>query len=74
MNLQHRANGYLPAVCFNRSERILIDDSGYYYKTREGEVVGSFATEAAARYDMNKFLELIELEKEFLEMDFLMAA
>jgi hypothetical protein len=74
MNKRNRINGFLPAVCFNRSDRILIDDDGYCYKTREGKIIGSFETEAAAKYDMNRFIELIELEKKFQESDSLMAA
>ncbi|WP_444997271.1 DUF6316 family protein [Aliikangiella sp. IMCC44359] len=73
MNAQYRKNGFIPPVYFNRSSRIFNNDSGYYYKTREGEVRGSFPTEAEARYDLNHFVELIQLEQELQSMDFQVA-
>jgi hypothetical protein len=74
MSAQNRKDDLLPLVCFNRSNRINNKAGGYYYNTREGEVRGSFATEAKARYDLNQFIELIMLEKELQAIELLLAA
>lgn len=56
MTTQGRANGYLPASAFTRKERVVIDDSGFHYRTREQKLVGPFDTESAAIFDLNCFV------------------
>ncbi len=64
MNNQQRAHTYVPASFFNRSDRILIDDNGFYYKTREGATAGPFLTESKALFDLNIFIKITEIEVE----------
>jgi len=56
METQGRANGYLPAAAFTRKERMVIDDDGYHYRTREQKLVGPFETESAAIFNLNRFV------------------
>ncbi len=56
MQTQGRANGYLPASAFTRKDRLVIDDNGYHYKTRENKLVGPFSTELAAIFDLERFV------------------
>lgn len=51
---------------FTRSERLVIDDNGYHYRTREGELIGPFVTESQALYDLNSFVELSVLQQQLL--------
>ena len=74
MNNQQRAHSYVPASLYNRSERIVIADDGYFYKTREGEVLGPFHTESKALFDLNIFLNILEIEKELKQGKFNIAA
>ena len=60
MYSQPRANGVLPAEAFTRKARIVIDDRGYHFKTRGGELVGPYHSELSAINELNKFI----LEKE----------
>ena len=53
-----RSNGYLPAGAFSRTERIVIDDAGFYFKTRSHELVGPFETEAHANYELAMFINV----------------
>ena len=64
MNNQQRAHTYVPASLFKRSDRIVIDDNGYYYKTREGGITGPFITEAKTLFDLNIFILTTEVELE----------
>ncbi len=54
---------------FHRKERLVICDTGIYYKTREQKLVGPFATESKAKLDLNIFIEVISIEKQ-LEADY----
>ena len=71
---QLRADEFLVSVSFERTNRIILENRQYSYKTREGDTVGPFSTEAEAKYDMNQFIELAGLEKEFRQLDFQTAA
>jgi len=65
MQLQGREGGYLPASAFTRTHRIVINDNGYYFKTREQSILGPFPTEAETLFELNVFIEIKEIEKEF---------
>lgn len=57
METQGRANGYLPASAFTRKERVVINDDGYHYRTREQKLVGPFETEAATIFALERFVD-----------------
>lgn len=65
MQLQGRACGYLPASAFNRTNRIVISDQGYFFKSRESRFNGPFPTEARAKFELNLFIEIKRIEEEF---------
>lgn len=69
MQIQGRIDGYLPASAFNRTQRIVIGDGGYHFKTREDSIVGPFHTEAEARFELNLFVEIKQIEREFSTLD-----
>lgn len=52
---------------YDRSERFVIADDGYYYRTREGELRGPFVTQSEANFDLNIFLEVITIEQQLNE-------
>ena len=62
MESQGRANGYLPASAFTRKERIVIDDKGFHYRTRERKLVGPFDSESATIFDLNRFVKTKKAE------------
>lgn len=64
METQGRANGYLPAAAFTRKERIVIDDEGYHYRTREQKLVGPFDSEAATTIALDRFVSTKMQESE----------
>lgn len=74
MYTQSRTNGYLPASAFTRKERMVIDDSGYYYKTREGEQIGPFPTQSCANFDLNIFIHVKAIELELSSIQSLKVA
>ncbi|WP_444996996.1 DUF6316 family protein [Aliikangiella sp. IMCC44359] len=53
-----------PSTLYKRSDRFVVNDSGFFYKTREGDLHGPFSTESSALFDLNIFLEIIEIEKQ----------
>ena len=63
MDTQNRAEGILPSYCFNRSERLLMDDNGYYCHTREGLIIGPFKTESLVIFQLNKFIASLQTAK-----------
>ena len=65
MQLQGRATGYLPASAFTRTNRIVISDQGYFFKSRESRFNGPYPTEAKARFELNLFIEIKRIEQEF---------
>ena len=66
-NNAHRMEDPYQYIHFKRSSRIVHDDDGFHYRTREGELVGPFSTEAKAKYDLNTFLKVVAIEKELGE-------
>ncbi len=65
MQLQGRASGYLPASAFTRTNRIVIGDRGYYFKSRDSQINGPYPTEAKAKFELNLFIEIKRIEEEF---------
>jgi len=57
MNYQSRAQGYFPGSFFRRSNRIIVNQNGYHYRTRSGKTVGPFATEIDAIVDLDDFIQ-----------------
>ncbi|MET1254425.1 DUF6316 family protein [Aliikangiella maris] len=49
---------------FSRSNRFVKQDGELFYRTREGELHGPFSTESSALFDLNIFLEVVEIEKQ----------
>lgn len=52
---------------YDRSDRFVVADDGFYYRTREGEVRGPFVTQSEANFDLNIFLEVISIEQQLNE-------
>ncbi len=65
MQLQGRSTGYLPASAFTRTNRIVIGDRGYYFKSRDNQLNGPYPTEAETRFELNLFIEIKRIEEEF---------
>jgi len=73
MRAQRNIDNQFAKHSFNRSERLINQDSVYFYKTRDGDVSAKFGTRAAALYDLNKFIAVITLQKElFCNEDLIM--
>ena len=62
-----RATELQQSILHKRSNRFVVNDSGFYYKTREGDLHGPFSTESSALFDLNIFLEVVEIEKQIHE-------
>ena len=56
---------------FNRSSRFVINDEGFFYRTRECELIGPFPTESEALFDLNVFVKVTEIEESLHLDDFL---
>jgi hypothetical protein len=65
MQLRERESGYLPASAFMRTNRIVRFKRGYYFKSREKNLIGPFATESEARFELNLYIEIKGIEQEF---------
>lgn len=74
MEAQNRLGGVLPAAAFTRKERLVVNDSGYYFKTREDNLMGPFPTEAEAKFELNTFIKIKHLEIEFKSISSSMVA
>ncbi len=61
----NRKNGYFPGTFFNRTNRILIASDGVYFRIREGEMVGPFATMREAEVGLRSFIRKVENEGAF---------
>ncbi|TQV88212.1 DUF6316 family protein [Aliikangiella coralliicola] len=61
----HRMEDPYQYIQFKRSNRIVVNDEGFHYRTREGQLVGPFSTKSEAKYDLNTFLKIVAIEKEF---------
>ncbi len=69
MNMKSRENGYLPAAAFMRTDRVVMQTDGYYYKTREEGIVGPFATRSLVNFELNIFMNIKQIEKELINED-----
>lgn len=56
MNNPNRNIGHFPASFFNRTSRVVLNESGYHYKIREGTPIGPFQSEVQALCDLNRFI------------------
>ncbi|MBV1910734.1 MAG: hypothetical protein KUG78_15635 [Kangiellaceae bacterium] len=65
MQVQKRTGGKTPVSSYRRTDRIVKGDQGYHFKTREESLMGPFPTEAEARYELNVFIKIKQVEKEF---------
>ncbi len=57
MYSQSRAKGYLPATAFTRKDRIVIDDQGFHFKTREDGLIGPFPSEILVQAGLDRFVK-----------------
>ncbi len=73
MKFQNRATDVLSSI-FQRSERIISEEDGYSYKTREGEIRNGFATRSAALFDLNNFIEVVSIQADLRTKSFSLAA
>lgn len=71
MNIQARANDTVKRYIYQRTDRVIINDDGYYYRTREGEQMGPFATISETLFDLNIFKQVTILEQELNEENYL---
>ncbi len=65
MSHQSRHQGYFPASFFRRSDRFVLDDTGYHYRVRKGIPIGPFATEKDAYQDLNGYIKHLATNKSF---------
>lgn len=65
MNNQSRQLGYFPASFFRRTDRLVLDDTGYHYRVRKGETIGPFSCEKEAASDLNSFIKQLATENSF---------
>lgn len=49
---------------FKRSERLIVNERGFYYRTREGNVAGPFVTRSHAMFDLNNFVSVAIIEEQ----------
>lgn len=56
MSHQSRAQGYFPGSFFRRSNRVIVNENGYHYRIRSGQMVGPFKTKNEAIVDLNSFI------------------
>lgn|GEM_PF-1457722 len=64
MSSKHRAGEARDCSVFKRSSRFVINDEGFFYRTRECDLIGPFNTESEALYDLNVFIKVTEIEAE----------
>ena len=67
MSYTPRISDALGAQLYDQTDRVIINDEGYFYRTREQELMGPFSTESEALFDLNVFLRVTEIEKELKE-------
>jgi len=70
MNLKARTGEPALGHHFERTSRMVISDEGYFYRTRECDLIGPFTTEAEALYDLNVFVKVSEIERNLHLDDF----
>ncbi|TQV74957.1 hypothetical protein FLL45_08420 [Aliikangiella marina] len=70
MNIKLRAGEPAMGYQFTRTNRLVVSDDGYFYRTRECDLIGPFFTEAEALYDLNVFVKVSEIEQNLQLDDF----
>lgn len=68
MTYQHRQGEPSYLSQFERGERFVIRDEGFFYRTRECELIGPFQSRSEATLDLNTFIQVTEIEKEIHTM------
>ena len=66
MSYQLREGEPFYLAILKRKDRFVLSDEGYFYKTRECDLIGPFATESEALFDLNTFIEVAKIEQEFV--------
>jgi len=56
---------------FRRTDRIHYIDKSFFYLTREGEVRGPFMNAVEAKSDLNVFIQVTEIERDFSSAELL---
>ncbi len=56
MNQTSRSQGYFPGSFFNRSDRLLMNEQGYHYQTREGKAMGPFPNKTTALLNLESYI------------------
>ena len=74
MNNKNRQADILSTDTFKRTDRILVEDNVFYYKTREGDICGAFETKSEALYDLNIYIANAQIQQELLDFDLYKAA
>ena len=69
MNYQRRSNEPQDLGPLTRKNRFVINDEGYFYRTRECDLIGPFPTQSEALFDLNVFVKVTEIEQT-LEFDY----
>ncbi len=62
-----RNSDSIPAANYQRTERFVINDAGFFYRTRENELIGPFVSEAEAQQDLNVYIQVIAIEQDLDE-------
>jgi len=57
MSNQSRQQGYIPASFFHRTDRWVLDETGYHYRVRKGETIGPFSCEKEAKNDLSGYIK-----------------
>ena len=59
---------------FRRTDRVYSNDDCFYYVTREGDIRGPFTTKTEVKSDLEVFIHVTEIEREFAQADMLRLA
>ncbi len=59
----HRKSDPLNAT-FSKSQRIIVNDRGVFYKVRGGKLNGPFKSEIEARNDLDVFKKVLAIEEQ----------
>ncbi len=65
MDNQSRQQGYFPASFFHRTNRLVLDETGYHYRVRKGKIIGPFSCEKDASKDLNGYIENLAIDQSF---------
>ena len=63
MSYTHRSGEPDYLLPLERSDRLVVNDEGFFYRTRECDLIGPFATELAARADLKFFINVTRIEQ-----------